>query len=297
MSQTSDWPLGQRAERHLLPQPVVRRLAKNPLTSSCYPLAAGYYPQAHGHQMMRQQPSDYLVIYCISGQAALDTAQGRREITAGNLLLLPPGHWHRYQAATKDPWSLYWMHLQGHQLTALLALFAAEQGTTVTIGMQDHLLADFRALLGVIAGGYAEPSLLHASHLCQSLLSHAWLVLRHRQQGSEALDIQAVHALMAQHLDRRLQLAELAEAAGYHSPWQFIRHYRQATGQTPMQAFLHRKINQASYLLETTELPINLIAERLGFDDPYYFSRLFRKLAGISPTQYRRHGAPAPARQ
>lgn len=295
MDRTSDWPLAERAERHLLPLSSARQLLDNPLTSSCYPLAAGFYPEAHGHRMARLAPTDHLVIYCVSGTATLMFDGISRTVCRGDLLLLPAGQPHHYQASDDNPWSLYWAHLGGAALPALFALFG--QPGVLSVGMSDQLLRDFRALLAVVASGYTDAALLHASHLCQSLLSHALLALQHHRQ-EEALDLQAVHVLMAQQLDRRLTLAELTRAAGYRSPWQFIRHYRQATGQTPMQAFLHRKISEASYLLETTDLPIRAIGERVGVDDPYYFSRLFRRVTGVSPTQYRRQGVPpTPVRQ
>ncbi|MEE4252166.1 MAG: hypothetical protein V2I38_16375, partial [Alcanivoracaceae bacterium] len=72
MNRTSDWPLGESAERVLVPQSALLDMAGNRLTSSCYPLAFGYYPQATGHYMARPEPQDYLVIYCVDGGATLE---------------------------------------------------------------------------------------------------------------------------------------------------------------------------------------------------------------------------------
>ena len=95
---------------------------------------------------------------------------------------------------------------------------------------------------------------------------------------------------MEQQLHQRLTLEQLAEAAGNPSPWQFIRHYRASTGQTPMQAFLHRKIARACYLLEVSDISISDLAREFGYEDAYYFSRLFKKVTGVSPSHYRQSG-------
>jgi transcriptional regulator GlxA family with amidase domain len=56
---------------------------------------------------------------------------------------------------------------------------------------------------------------------------------------------------------------------------------------SPINYFLHLKIERAGQLLLHTNMKINQISLKLGFDDPYYFSRLFKKIKGVSPKQYR----------
>jgi AraC-like DNA-binding protein len=290
MSRTSDWPLPASGERVLLPQAAVAEMSGNSLTGSCHPLAFGYYPQAAGHQMWRPQPQDYLVIYCIEGAATLDWNERPLTIGRGDLLLLPPTLAHRYRADPLQPWSLYWMHLDGSDLAALFALLDPAGEARLHIGMHAQLITDFRALLSLAGGGYGSATLLHAASLCRSILTFAALLRARPQPQPGQLDVEGVHQLMQQHIDQRLTLAQLAAAAGEASPWQFIRHYRAATGQTPMQAFLHRKIARACYLLEVSDLPVTEVARQFGFDDPYYFSRLFRKITGVSPAHYRQQG-------
>lgn len=277
-------------ERILLPQGTVQELAANQLSRGCYPLAFGYYPEARGHQMSRPDPQDYLVIYCSDGQATLDW-QGRPvAVSAGDLLLLPPGQTHGYQADSTRPWSLYWMHLDGTDLPALFRLLDPAASGRIPVGLHAPLVDDFRTLLSLVSAGYGNAAMLHAASLCRSLLTGSAMLMARPAQRQDELDIEALHHLMQQKIDQRLTLNDLARAAGEQSPWQFIRRYRAATGQTPMQAFLHRKIARACYLLEVSDLPVAEVAQRFGFEDPYYFSRVFRKITGVSPSHYRRAG-------
>ncbi|MBF3224302.1 AraC family transcriptional regulator, partial [Pseudomonas aeruginosa] len=49
--QTSAWPLPNQGVRFITPPRLRRALARHPLGQACYPLALGYYPEAHGHHM------------------------------------------------------------------------------------------------------------------------------------------------------------------------------------------------------------------------------------------------------
>ncbi|WP_111657123.1 AraC family transcriptional regulator [Isoalcanivorax indicus] len=290
MLHTSNWPLPAHGERVLLPRPLTDALARHPLSRDCHPLAFGYYPSARGHQMARQTPEDHLVIYCVEGVGWATCGEHRETVQPGDMLLLPAGQPHAYGASSANPWSLYWMHLGGDRVPDLFQ----HVGLTgrCTVGLHERLVSDFRALLALARGGYRETAFLHGADLCRSLLSYAALLRQRASDDNEGhLDLDRLHHLMASQLDTRPTLADLARAAGQRSPWQFIRRYRALTGQTPMQAFLHRKIERACYLLDVSDLTVADIARQLGYDDPYYFSRLFRKITGVSPQRYRVGGA------
>jgi AraC-like DNA-binding protein len=63
----------------------------------------------------------------------------------------------------------------------------------------------------------------------------------------------------------------------------FNRHYNLS----PIQYFLHVKIEHAKLLLLNRNFTLKQISEQLGYDDPYFFSRQFKKFAGVSPQRYR----------
>ena len=63
--------------------------------------------------------------------------------------------------------------------------------------------------------------------------------------------------------------------------------FRNRTGMSQLDYFIHLKLQQACLLLWTTQTKIKHIAAELGYDDAYYFSRLFKKYMKMSPLQYR----------
>lgn len=292
-AQTSDWPLSGQGERILLPQPLLASLANHPLSRAFHPLAFGYYPRASGHRMTRRQPADDIVIYCVDGRASVRLGEHRDNVQAGDLLYLPAGQPHSYEADPQQPWSLFWMHLGGEDaVLQLRQLFGPR--SLLHPGLQERLISDFRALLDCTRGSHQLSAYLHAANLCRALLSYAALLLSQPREPRSGLDIEALHLHLQARINERLTLEEMAALAGQSSRYQFIRHYRAHTGQTPVKAFLHMKVARACYLLETSRQPVTEIARQLGFDDPYYFSRLFRKATGASPAQYRKQGMTRP---
>ena len=78
----------------------------------------------------------------------------------------------------------------------------------------------------------------------------------------------------------------------------FLRRFRRATGQSPLEYVQTMRIEEAKQLLETSAMPLDDIAAEIGYTEPSAFRHLFRKLVGVTPSAYRRrHLRPAGAGQ
>src|ERR671919_640050 len=91
----------------------------------------------------------------------------------------------------------------------------------------------------------------------------------------------------AGHLDEPLTVDDLARRALLSSRT-FARRFRAVTGTTPMQWLLRQRVLHAQRLLESTDLPIELVAQECGFGTATSFRTHFRRVAGTSPAAYRR---------
>lgn len=89
------------------------------------------------------------------------------------------------------------------------------------------------------------------------------------------------------HLDEPLTVEDLARQA-LLSPRTFARRFRAATGTTPMQWLLRQRVLLAQRLLETTDLPVDVVAPRCGFGAATALRVHFRRLVGTTPMAYRR---------
>lgn len=288
-TRTSRWPVPVGSIRYVVPEPIVRLLAGHSLTRELYPLAFGHYRRAAGHHMHREHHPDNLLIYCTDGKAFLNIEGEAHTVTAGDLLLLPAGVRHRYAADPDNPWTIHWVHYAGPLAKTFNEFMGFDATTRIRpIGRQPQLLVDFNGLLSVRKTGFRASGLIHASNrLRQLLVAVASNMDEIGQSNQAALD--TIHNFMWENLSQRLTLNELAELAGL-SPAHFATRYREQTGTSPIQHFLHLKVERTCQLLDTTSQSFAEISRQMGYDDAYYFSRLFKKVMGQSPNEYRHTG-------
>jgi len=85
---------------------------------------------------------------------------------------------------------------------------------------------------------------------------------------------------------KKLIVEEIAEKFAI-STRNFVRRFKKATNNTPIEYIQRVKIEAAKEQLETTELNINEIMFNVGYIDSKSFRNLFRKITGILPLEYK----------
>ncbi len=288
---SSGWPLPDEGIRFITPDFLVRKLATHPLTQNCYPLGFGYYPNAQNHQMERLQHDDNLLLFCTQGEGEARIAHQNFRLLTGELLLLPRGKAHSYQASRQQPWTLYWLHFDGLTSDLMMdRLLQLAEGAVLKTDLQAKLLGDFGSLMNLRDGGYQLDNFIHASHHIAQMLSFIALISRPRLKlkSGRYLDLDRIHSLMQEKLHQQLDLDTIAASVSL-SKYHFSKKYKELTGYSPIQHFIHLKMQSACYQLDISDKSVQEVAAELGYDDAYYFSRLFSKVLGISPSQYRAH--------
>src|SRR5207302_6953575 len=91
----------------------------------------------------------------------------------------------------------------------------------------------------------------------------------------------------AAHLDRELSVQDLALRA-HMSPRTFARRFVAAAGATPHQWLLTQRLLFAQQLLETTDLPVEIVASRSGLGAAPTLRQHFQRHFSTSPQAYRR---------
>ncbi|HET6709559.1 helix-turn-helix domain-containing protein [Amycolatopsis sp.] len=176
----------------------------------------------------------------------------------------------RYPAVTVDPDVLYVDN--GQVLTS--AGKAAAMDLCLHLVRADHgpAVANAIARLLVVpphrAGGQAQfvpaPVPSRDDHPLSALLP--WIIAR---------------------LDRPLTVEDLARQANMSSR-HLGRHFRSATGTTPLQWLLNQRIRRAQELLENTDASIDAVAEAVGMGTATTLRRHFNRTVGVPPDTYRR---------
>ncbi|GHC27467.1 GlxA family transcriptional regulator [Aidingimonas halophila] len=111
-----------------------------------------------------------------------------------------------------------------------------------------------------------------------------------RRLGTHKRRLVEAVALMEQHLEAPLPLADIAQHSGV-SVRQLQRLFEQELASSPRQWYLGLRLARAWHLLTETDLDILAIGLACGFSSSSSFSRAFRAQYGQSPRQLRqRHG-------
>jgi transcriptional regulator GlxA family with amidase domain len=89
------------------------------------------------------------------------------------------------------------------------------------------------------------------------------------------------------HLDQEVTVADLAARAAM-SPRTFARRFPASTGTTPLTWIVQERVRLAQRLLETTDLPVDVIAGKSGFGTADNLRKHFGRLLRTTPQSYRR---------
>lgn len=185
------------------------------------------------------------------------------------------------------------------------------------IGAEDNLIRKF--IVGCLRGAQSDIGYLHfkvADVLpIQNLVENLIWTIMNNQQNKRSINQFTMGLLFLQlvnytdkvevgkdHFDQELilsvyrfieehykdgELSELAGELGFDLYW-LSRRIKKLTGQTYTELLQTKRLSQAQFLLQNTNLAVADIGRAVGYDNLSYFHRIFREKYGVSPKQWRR---------
>ena len=249
----------------------------------------GYFPRASTHGRARKNgAAQHIVIICAAGRGTCTLPSGVHQVRAGQALAIPAGLPHRYEADADDPWTIWWMHLVGQQVPALLASIGATPDNPV-FGLGDP--ARVVSLIDTIIRRMERDETMATLLASSGAAWHAMALLaadRRSISRQQADPVEATIEHLRANVSSRISLADLAGMAGL-SVSHYSALFRRATGYGALEYQTRLRMGTARELLDTTDRPVASVAAQVGFTDALYFSRQFRRIHGMSPTEYRSH--------
>lgn len=103
-------------------------------------------------------------------------------------------------------------------------------------------------------------------------------------------DIERIDRFIDDNLEAGLRLQHLAELVGM-SRYHFLRCFKRATGLSPLQYVLTRRVDRAQALLAEGHESIAEIAYATGFSSQSHLNAIFKRHFGVTPGAYRRRAA------
>ncbi|HLA42747.1 MAG TPA: AraC family transcriptional regulator [Aggregatilineales bacterium] len=275
----------------VIPRMFLSRWAAHPMLQTLIPTDIGWYPSAQYHYRERPEGAEqHILIFCVEGSGWYQIGDQIYTIEKYEALLIPRGQPHIYGASSSVPWSIHWVHFTGTE--ADLFVYHMPQGEyTLPIAPRCASLIEnlFEECYESFIGGFVLYRLIYCTQVLHHLLGQAFFnndFFSPTQRSSSFHSLHSTLTFLHQNINQNLKLSDMADHAGLSiSHFSFL--FKQQTGYSPMDYFIHLKMQRASAMLSLTDQTIHEIAFEIGYDDPYYFSRLFKKVMGVSPRHYR----------
>lgn len=284
---------GFEGEKYIcIPESAWKKAIKdNPLMSQLYITYMGYFPKAAYHYRERQNGcKDNILIYCTRGKGWFILNNQRFEVGPNEFIIVPSTKVKMsYGSDENDPWTIYWVHFSGKDMDAFNKSF----NINLYDGARQILLNEkglqlWEAMYQNLQLGYSKDNLTNTNlclyHFLATFLypdKHANIKIQDEKDM-----IKETILYMQNNLNAKLTVEDMAHKNGF-STSHFSSLFRKSTGMSPLDYFIHLKLQKACVLLYRSENRIKDIANTIGYDDPFHFSRLFKKNMRVSPNQYR----------
>ncbi|MDT3376921.1 AraC family transcriptional regulator [Labrys neptuniae] len=227
--------------------------------------------------------------HTIAGAGQLLYEKRSYTVGIGETMLVTIPHAHRYWVERGGSWSFFWIAMCGHEALRLHRAILSTAGPVLRLRSETiDLLADVAMNLtdAGLASGRASGLAYHAT-----MALHDDVLDRHEAgtNTGKHLIMARVIAHIRRHLDRDLNVCELADVAGM-SRAHFSRTFHAVEGVAPSEFVMRERLHLATRLLVNSQLSIKAITSACGFTDPNYFAKAFRRSFAISPSEFRTTG-------
>lgn len=264
----------------------VKRALAQPGIAHLVVTDAGYFPTAQAHGKVRATGiPQCVVLVCVLGGGRVSIEGVHHDVTRGQVVVLPPNVPHSYEADETEPWTLWWVHLQGRDLEE----FLRETGMTAARPVRQlrdvyRPVALIEEIVAAMERGDTDGSLLAASGAAWHLMAQ---LCSEQVAGDAALPVvDAARDYIIANPAEPITIHGLAAMARM-SPSHFASQFRQRVGTSPIRFQTQVRMGRARELLDTTSHSVESIAREVGYSDPFYFSRVFRQFHDVAPTVYR----------
>jgi len=256
-----------------------------------------------GFEMDETREDFFKVLYPFRGSGCLMAGGLRHRLNAGDVILVPPQTSHRI--ADSSPLSLYIVCAQPEFVNSISgAMSALGRLSQYSQPIWAAEMAGMIRSLLIELSGPTRGTPAWVTALAWQILGLIWRADRTRQtrpqtRGDTGLLTRERVAAYIREMPRRFHeehdLDRAASRVGL-SRRRFSQLFREAAGESWLQAIRRLRIGHAQKLLRETNHSVTAIAFQSGFDDLSHFHRVFRvRSEGFTPEAWRRRYRKPPA--
>ena len=253
------------------------------------PQLLGVYHQAEGLRSMHKHDDRLELNFILSGNGTQVIDGELCNVQAGDVLIYNGGVLHDESLMLCSNLEAWCIAVKDLKLPARPVNELVPKNFRPRIPCQ--AVAEELAQLFPLVQRYAQQP---ADYPVANALARAIVLIVYKVLRSTVLDankekifiVERVRNYIEEHYDEDLTLTELSGLV--RSGESYLSHaFKKATGYSPQQYILRRRIGKAQCLLIYTSLSLTEISARVGYEDSNYFSRVFKKIIGMPPRLYR----------
>lgn len=236
------------------------------------------------------QRTHYIIHFIISGEGVYTTKSATVEtstkLTAGMAFAVHKYDTVHYVSNLENPLHYCWVGFDGEDSEKILnEVGFTRANPTLTLTHPNDIKQTFGEL--VKAGQKAEKfAILSAFYrFLNTLKKNNVLDDKLIPEERDTVFAQAINYIKA-NLHRNVTLTELADYL-HINPSYFAKIFKKRFNISPHAYIIRARLQQAEFLVKTTDKTISEISDMLNFSDVYSFSKQFKKVYGFSPTRCR----------
>lgn len=261
----------------------------------------------HNDPMFLHGHADFSELVIILGGSATHVVNGEEyPLQKGDVFIINDNTVHGYKHTNRfricnimfQPSFFLPMQNDLKELPGFHALFVLEPALTSQKGFQECLSLtehDFNEINKIMIQLHQEYS-THSSGY-KTMITSLFLQMvtklsrlyevTSKQEETDVLSLANPAAYMERHFREDIRIEKLSEMANM-STRHFRRIFHGIYGISPLKYITSLRIQHASTLLISTDMPVTEIAIQCGFSDANYFSSKFKEATGKSPVAFRK---------
>lgn len=239
---------------------------------------------------IRFTPKEYPVIhYVYSGQGQFTYGGKTYLLKPGDCFFIPGGEEAIYRPYSENPWSYFWIGLDGTKANTLIARAGFSKNNPILHDKRKKWKAKFEAIHEdyYVKGRFEIEALGHAYLLLAEMVADNRDV--DINAASERGHIQAAKAYINNNFQFPITILDVARSVSV-SPNYLANLFAKQGEVSPKRYLTVVRMEAASRLLLTSSSNITDVSKAVGYSSPLHFSKVFTNYYGISPLHYRLQG-------
>lgn len=273
-------------ETHILPNSDYYVYTPSTLAKKLffYPVCTGFFHYESGYRLSRDSYDSFLLMYVLKGNCFITTQGTTLQASADQIVFLDCYAPHTY--GTDSGFKALWLHFDGSMARAFYETTISGKNIVLYPSDPELIRKNLYTIYEIFRSRQtiAEEQLSGAITEILTALLSADTTPQVTKKSQNGIADAITH--INKYFYKSISLQELADIAAL-SPYYFSRVFSKETGMTPHKYLIMTRINNAKFLLKTSQMSIKEIAFRSGFTDESAFCTAFKKEEGVTPNTYR----------